>query len=328
MAIVAVAGGTGDLGSLIVEALLTTGKHEVYILSRKSPDASSTVVSPTSQSPYQPIIQTNYESDDVLARQLSARKIDTIICAVSLDFDEPSEAQLLLIRAAVKAKCVKRFIPSEFNVDYDLGDDVLPYSGKKYHVIARRELEKTNLEFTYIYTGFFMDYLGMPYYETKMRQLYILLDAAHRVASIPGDGLARIALTCTKDVARYIAAALDVPSWPRVLTVAASHISTNELVALAEKCTGEKLKVEQYSIEDLRSHKADVLPSNENIASHFPEGMDQLRALLGDLSASIALASYDFSKVADAVDLVKYFQDDLEPPLGVEEFIAKTWTRR
>lgn len=34
MAVVAVAGGTGDFGRLIVEAIVRTGKHKVYILSR------------------------------------------------------------------------------------------------------------------------------------------------------------------------------------------------------------------------------------------------------------------------------------------------------
>lgn len=35
MAIIAVAGGLGDLGRLITDALLETGKYEVYIMSRK-----------------------------------------------------------------------------------------------------------------------------------------------------------------------------------------------------------------------------------------------------------------------------------------------------
>lgn len=35
MVVIAVAGGLGDLGKLIVEALLDTGKHEVYVLSRR-----------------------------------------------------------------------------------------------------------------------------------------------------------------------------------------------------------------------------------------------------------------------------------------------------
>lgn len=35
MSVVAVAGGLGGLGRLIVDALIDTGKHEVYVLSRK-----------------------------------------------------------------------------------------------------------------------------------------------------------------------------------------------------------------------------------------------------------------------------------------------------
>lgn len=35
MVVVVVAGGLGDLGQLITNALLETGKHEVYIMSRK-----------------------------------------------------------------------------------------------------------------------------------------------------------------------------------------------------------------------------------------------------------------------------------------------------
>lgn len=35
MVVVAVAGGSGDMGRLIVDALVATGKHEVYVISRK-----------------------------------------------------------------------------------------------------------------------------------------------------------------------------------------------------------------------------------------------------------------------------------------------------
>jgi saccharopine dehydrogenase-like NADP-dependent oxidoreductase len=44
MTIVAVAGGLGDLGRLITDALLETGKHEVYILSRKVKGKRKTVL--------------------------------------------------------------------------------------------------------------------------------------------------------------------------------------------------------------------------------------------------------------------------------------------
>lgn len=38
MAIIAVAGGTGDVGRTIVEALLDSGKHKVFVLGRKVRD--------------------------------------------------------------------------------------------------------------------------------------------------------------------------------------------------------------------------------------------------------------------------------------------------
>lgn len=43
MTVVAIAGGFGDLGRLIADALLATGKHEVYVMSRKvTPPARDT----------------------------------------------------------------------------------------------------------------------------------------------------------------------------------------------------------------------------------------------------------------------------------------------
>ena len=38
MVVVAVAGGTGDLGQWIVESLLATGKHVVYSMTRRVSD--------------------------------------------------------------------------------------------------------------------------------------------------------------------------------------------------------------------------------------------------------------------------------------------------
>ena len=286
-----------------------------------------TRVSPLTGQAYDPVIQTDYASVDALSEELAKRAVHTVLSAVSLDFDSPSEAQLKLIRAAAKTDCVKRFVPSEFNVDYDLGDDKLPYPDKKYHAVARRELEKTSLEYTYIYSGFFMDYFGMPFFQTHMRQLYILVDAGNRAAAIPGDGNAPVAMTCTKDVARFVAAAIELRAWPKELKIVGSQISTNELVTLIQQISGEKLNIKRDSIEDLLAHKATVLPGNNAVAQHFPEGLAQLQALVSDLSASIALGAYDLSSIGPSADLVKLL-GELEPPTVIEDFIAATWKRR
>src|ERR1700743_2848100 len=92
---------------------------------------------------YLPYIQTDY-SDDSLVKQLTENHVNVVICAFIMDCDSASDAQLRLIRAANQCPCVRRFIPSEFNVEYNVGDNVLPYPEKRFHLTARRELEKTS----------------------------------------------------------------------------------------------------------------------------------------------------------------------------------------
>ncbi|ATY66325.1 NAD(P)-binding domain [Cordyceps militaris] len=307
---VVVAGGLGDLGKLITEAILKTGQHDVYIMSRK----------------LAPIIQTDYASETAVAELLIQHNCHTVICAFALDFEAASDAQLRLIRAAARAPCVRRFLPSEFNVDYDLPDAVLPYADKRFHAAARRALEQTDLEFAYIYPGMFMDYFGMPRVATHLRELSVFVDPTHGVALLPGDGETRMAASYTKDVARYTALALALDRWPRVMTTASSSVTLNELVALVGKSRGSKLRVEYQSVGALQDRTdARVLPRNELIAGHFPGGVQQLSALLADLGASVALGAYDFSKLEGQLDLVARFAGETEQPMKIETLLDMAW---
>lgn len=349
MVVVAVPGGLGDFGQLIVNALLATGKHEVYSITRKvfaqwlsqSIDLQSSSTDPNRQAPkeslsrknpegteYCPIIETDYQDESALAQLLEDYRIHTIISALNVDWESVSQAQVRLITAAAATKCVKRFIPSEYNVDYDLPDDILPYPEKRFHVAARRALEQTHLEYTYIYPGMFMDYLGMPRINTHLRPIYVVLDLENRQIDILGDGSAKMALTHTVDAARYIAATLDLPKWPRELTTSASHMPLNDLAKLAQQVYPVDLQIRYLSIDSLRQHSAPILQGNIPNAAHFDGGMNQLQALLCDLGAAIALGAYDFSKLQDAVDLVELLGDKVQKPVPVEKFLRETWGAR
>lgn len=260
-----------------------------------------------------------------MAELLAQHKVHTVICTFALDFQAASDSQLTLIRAAEQAACVKRFIPSEFNIDYDQGDDVLPYPDKRFHTVARRELERTSLEFTYIYPGMFMDYFGMPNISTHLRELCVFTDPTNGVAALPGHGEARMAMSYTKDVARYTALSLELDQWSRVMTTASSTATPNELVILAEKNLGRKLAVTYQPISDLLEHKNAVLPRNVPIAEHFPGGLEQLRALTADLEASVALGAYDFSRLSDHLDLVEHFAGKTAAPMRIEELMEMAW---
>ncbi|KAI1083679.1 NmrA-like family protein [Whalleya microplaca] len=325
MAVVAVAGGLGDMGRLTTKELMDIQKYEVYSLSRRLPSSHPEYTSPLSGKTYFPVLQTNYGNEDALVELFTQYNVHTVICTFAMDFQDASDAQLRLIRAAQRAPCVKRFIPSEFNIDYDLPDDILPYPEKRFHIVARRELEKTALEYTYIYPGMFMDYFGMPNIQTHLRELCIVLDPTNRKAVIPGDGNAKMSMSFTKDVARYTALALELETWPKVLKTVNSTVTLNQLLALVEENLGYKLDVTYESVEKLKRHETDVLPRNVPIADQFPGGMAQLKALISDLEASIALGAYDLDDVEGSLDLVKTFQEKTEPLMTIEKLMQIAW---
>lgn len=248
-----------------------------------------------------------------------------------MDSDSASEAQVQLIRAAERAESVTRFIPSEFNVEYDVGDHILPYPEKKFHIIARQELEKntTTLEYTYFYPGMFMDYFGLPRVASTLRPLYFFLDPAHRRAVLPGDGEGRMSMTFTTDAARYLVMALDLDKWPRVLKAVASTVSLNELVKIVESTLGHPVETTYQPVEDLLQHKTIDLPSNVEVASQYPErfpgGLEQVRALVADLEAGVALGAYDLEQTNEHVNLVELFKDKAPPPRRIEEIIQEAW---
>ena len=260
-----------------------------------------------------------------MAELLELHRVHTVICTFALDFQAASDSQVTLIRAANHATCVRRFIPSEFNVDYDQTDDVLPYPDKKFHTVARRELERTSLEFAYIYPGMFMDYFGMPNISTHLRELRLFIDPTNGIAVVPGDGNAKMAMSYTKDVARYTALSLELDSWPRVMTTASSTATPNEIVGLVEKNLGRKLAMTYQPIPALLRHENVVLLGNVHNAEEFPGGLEQLRALSADLGASIALGAYDFSRLPSHLDLVEHFAGKTVPPMRVEELIKMAW---
>lgn len=274
---------------------------------------------------YLPVLQVDYTSPSQLTETLVSKQIHTIISALNVDFQSVSDAQLCLIEAAAASGCVKRFAPSEFNVDYDLDDSVLPYPEKRFHVAARRAVEKTQLEHTYFYSGMFMDYFALPRIETHMRHLYTVLDLEHNEAAVPGDGSAVMAMTYTQDVAKFVAASLELDKWPRVLTIVASQPTLNELVQLAETVRGRKLDVRHDSVEDLKRHNIRLLAGNEPIAHHFDGGRDQLKGILCDLGGSIALGAYNVREAADAVDLVALMEEKVGAPIRIEAFLKQYW---
>jgi hypothetical protein len=93
-------------------------------------------------------------------------------------------------------------------------------------------LKRTNLKWTRIATGFFLDYWGMPHIKTHLTPFPWAVDVLNKVAAIPGTGNEVISMTYSFDLARLIVRILD--------TDVGEDITFNELVRWAEEARGKQ----------------------------------------------------------------------------------------
>jgi hypothetical protein len=109
----------------------------------------------------------------------------------------------------------------------------------KYTFKAIDALEKTNLEYTRVVNGWFLDYYGMPHWETSLHPWINILNVEERWAVIPGDGTATATFITTQDLGRFVGRLMDVPVWETESTITGNEITFNDLLALAEEFRGE-----------------------------------------------------------------------------------------
>jgi hypothetical protein len=102
------------------------------------------------------------------------------------------------------------------------------------------EISKTDLEWTQFYNGFFLDYYGMPYIDTYLNPVNFVVGMADKVAVIPGTGDEPFSLTYTKDLAKFVAAVLDLPKWEEKFCAYSEQTTWNSVVKRAEEVTGER----------------------------------------------------------------------------------------
>lgn len=87
-----------------------------------------------------------------------------------------------------------------------------------------------------------MNYLSFPYPSTKHLQLFGLqYDLQNRRAIVPTDRDFPISLTKVQDLARVVAEAIEYEGqWPEKGGVRGSHITSSELIKLAESIRGNR----------------------------------------------------------------------------------------
>ncbi|CAG8621465.1 432_t:CDS:2 [Paraglomus occultum] len=248
---VTVAGGTGSLGVHIVEALLNDGSFTVKVLRRLPKTANEKAELLASKGAE--IIYANYNQHDDLVKALKGT--DVLISAASpglatggYDFDA---LQTPLLNAA-KAAGVRRFIPSEFGTHTDFGDHPLTDS----KITFRQKVQESGLEYTFIQSGTFVEYLDWTGFDVK-----------NKTAKFYADVDSKLAVTSMSDAAKYTVESLKLEECRNAsIRVAGSMFSLSEIVKKFEEATGSKWKViVDKEVKHRFENKIEPIPSPQDI---------------------------------------------------------------
>ncbi|KAF4457195.1 hypothetical protein F53441_839 [Fusarium austroafricanum] len=310
---IAIAGGAGNVGQEVIEALIARNKHEIIILSRK--DAPEKEIAPGVK-----WFKTSYTDVEELTNILEG--VHTVLSFMSVSpGDTATGPQERLIDAAVNAG-VKRFAPSEWaasNLDYFHWYD-FKRSAREY--LAKINKDKKVIEYTLFQFGLFTNYMTYPFKSSKHVSLFetpINFNGCR--ALLVDDGEATITLTTAQDAAKVTALAIEYEGeWPIVSGVKGVDITMNELVALGEKIRGKKFTVQNLKSDDLEAGivKASWLPLPE----HPSIPVEIREKIAADMVKSLLLGiKHGAMQVSDEWNKLLPDYEFTQP----EEFLTKAW---
>ncbi len=294
---VLVVGSTGMLGFKIVAALLDKGSIDVRAMVRSSNDsnAENRQKIEAMKAKGAAIVEGDLMQPETLLPLCEG--VDVVVSAVGNNqVTVPGQKHLI---DAAKQQGVKRFIPSDYSVDYrklDYGDN--DNLDKRKEVFEYLQL--MGLEYTLILNGAFMDNVGTPY----MPQF----DLEHQTFQYWGDGETPLDFTTTDDTAKYVAEAVTDPDLANTaLEVAGDVLTAKQLKAAYEEATGNQLAEKPLgSVAELQAWIAAKKPSASSPVEYVPQ-------------------QYEYTMVSGKGKL-DHLQNDRYPqikPLTVKQFLSK-----
>ncbi|CAI7586370.1 unnamed protein product [Penicillium pancosmium] len=258
---VAVAGGTGNLGPAIVNALLTAG-FEVTVLSRSSSHKLD---------PRVKVQEVDYNSQDSLTTALSNQ--DAVVNALGVGV-VAREIHLRLVEAAHAAK-VKRFIPSEFGSDtvHHLTAQ-LPVFGDKVAVLERlKEISAQDQEFSYTAV------INGPFFDWGLEKQFFL-NLAGPTTEIYDGGDVPVSTTTLPGIGRAVAGVLQKPDETknRPVYVAETVFTQNKLLEWSGKA--DKIEKVPVTTEELEQKAYEAIKQPTPDGATFARNLI-LRAIFG-----------------------------------------------
>lgn len=224
--IIVVAGGTGNLGGRIINALLHKAA-EVRVLVRSTSDNEK--IGSLEQAGAS-VITVDMTNEKEIATACSGATC--VVSALAGLQDVIIDAQKILLNGAVLAG-VPRFIPSDYSLDFTKfrdGENRNLDLRRKFHVY----LDAAPIAATTIFNGAFMDMLTneIPMIIFKSKLVLYWGNADHKMS-----------FTTIDDTATFTAIAALDESTPRYLHIAGDEISPREIRGLMNEISGEKFRL-------------------------------------------------------------------------------------
>jgi hypothetical protein len=259
MVVVALAGAMSGLGLTVLRHLASSPNtnNNTYIILSRAPQPAWTALGLT-------VRQVDYTSHSSLVSALEG--VHTLLSFIGGSASALRDSQLALVAAAVEAG-VQRFAPSEFALRGG-GYGLALYAGKREVWDA---VVASGMEYTRFSCGIFMGLLGTgtPKSVTPvgaaegarsgeeealggLRPWNFVVNVKAGTADFPGDGRGEVVFTDTRDVARFVEAALGMEAWPEELGMRGDLMSWREMVAVLEEVQGRRFLVRENGVEGQR----------------------------------------------------------------------------
>ncbi|KAK3949717.1 hypothetical protein QBC32DRAFT_266174 [Pseudoneurospora amorphoporcata] len=248
---VAVLGGTGNLGTHIVRALLVGG-FTVTILTRSGSTSSKPSFTPYTVT----FTEVDYSSPSSL--QSAFKGQDAVVSVLAT---AAVQEQKKIVDAAIAAG-VKRFVPSEFGVNTrqkgvektKIGELL---AGKREVVDYLIQKEGTGLTWTGLSTGFF--------FESALSNGLTGIDAKNGKATIIDSGTELWPASLQSHIGRAVSEILRHPDLTKnsYLSTASFNVSQNQLLAITEELTGKKLSVTHVDSKDIHKNGEEKLAKGD-----------------------------------------------------------------
>jgi uncharacterized protein YbjT (DUF2867 family) len=257
---VLIVGITGMLGYQIASAILDKNAVTVRALTRSGNSNQAQLQNLKNHG----VIFVEGDLLDCDSLMQACEGVDTIISVVKGGQAENSEESVVLtgqlnLLEAAKACGVKRFIPSDYSVDYfklEVGDNYNLDLRKQFAQVVQR----SGIGYTFVFNGVLTEILFSPFLN--------VVDFETGQFNYWGDGETRFDATTIADVARYTAeAALDPAMHNQVLKVAGDVLSFKQLHHYCETTSGKTLSENHLgSVEELQAW---IAQAKQKATSHF-----------------------------------------------------------